>query len=279
MALHHNPTGNFLDLLITTTVSVKVVSCNKKKYSAFGYGCEIGDTLEVAFEHAPAGTQIKYLCSRCKTECSTKKHVYEKSKHKACKSCAQHLGTEHTQQDLTGQKFNRLTVIGLNTRVLGHESYWNTLCDCGNEHVVTARNLKSGNVSSCGCYSTEVHRDRMLSNNNPTKGKKGDLHHNWNPDVSEKIRNRRRKNLYEVKKLRQEIFQRDDYTCKICKKRGISLHAHHIYSWKHYPELRYDQDNLTTMCTNCHHKYHSQTKIKEVNQETFNTFKNACTQS
>ena len=262
-------------MLLTSTVFIKIVACNKKRYTDFGYICKVGDTLEVNIVDAPAGTVLKYACSNCGIECTSKKHVYERNKHKACKSCAQHLGSKHLQHDLTGQKFNRLTVIGLYERDFGHESYWSTLCECGNTHIATARNLKSGNVSSCGCYSTDVHRNRMLSDSNPTKGKKGELHHNWNPDITEKLRNRQRKNMYEVKKLRQEIFQRDNHTCKVCRKRGTSLHAHHIYSWKHYPELRYEKSNLVTVCTKCHYSYHKQVPVGKVNQETFNTFLNA----
>lgn len=50
--------------------------------------------------------------------------------------------------DLSGQKFNKLTVVSLFER---KRKKWNCVCDCGTESVVEEKNLKSGNVKSCGC--------------------------------------------------------------------------------------------------------------------------------
>ena len=52
--------------------------------------------------------------------------------------------------DLTGQKFGMLTA----TECLGSfngRRWWAVKCDCGNEEMVVASNLKSGNTQSCGC--------------------------------------------------------------------------------------------------------------------------------
>lgn len=58
--------------------------------------------------------------------------------------------------DLTGLKFNRLTVI----RLCGRDKYGKILyecqCDCGNKCVTHARSLKSGHCKSCGCYNNDV---------------------------------------------------------------------------------------------------------------------------
>lgn len=58
-------------------------------------------------------------------------------------------------QDLTGQKFGRLTVI----KLAGKEKYgtyrWLCKCECGNEVEVRASSLKNGNTKSCGCYYLE----------------------------------------------------------------------------------------------------------------------------
>lgn len=57
--------------------------------------------------------------------------------------------------DLTGQKFNRLTVLGRDTsRVSGHV-YWNCQCECGNTKSVSGCNLKRDMVTSCGCKSND----------------------------------------------------------------------------------------------------------------------------
>lgn len=56
--------------------------------------------------------------------------------------------------DLTGQKYNRLTVISFNC-VKNDNRFWNCLCDCGKECVVDAGKFKSGHTKSCGCYAVE----------------------------------------------------------------------------------------------------------------------------
>lgn len=61
--------------------------------------------------------------------------------------------------DLTGQKFNHLTVIERDFSKTGGV-YWFCQCDCGNEKLVSvkASNLKSGNTKSCGCLN---HKDKF----------------------------------------------------------------------------------------------------------------------
>lgn len=54
-------------------------------------------------------------------------------------------------QDLTGQKFNRLTVVKYLSK-----SKWLCKCDCGNETIVLTGHLKSGHTKSCGCYNSEL---------------------------------------------------------------------------------------------------------------------------
>ncbi len=57
--------------------------------------------------------------------------------------------------DLTGQRFGRLTA----TESLGSiktQRYWAVTCDCGNEDLVVARDLKNGKTTSCGCQQREA---------------------------------------------------------------------------------------------------------------------------
>lgn len=52
-------------------------------------------------------------------------------------------------QDLTGHKFDRLTVLSRDPSQI--TTYWLCQCDCGGLKTVRAGNLKSGEVRSCGC--------------------------------------------------------------------------------------------------------------------------------
>ena len=56
--------------------------------------------------------------------------------------------------DLTGQHFNRLTVIR-KVENRGGRTCWLCHCDCGNEVVVKTDLLRRGVVKSCGCLNAE----------------------------------------------------------------------------------------------------------------------------
>jgi hypothetical protein len=56
---------------------------------------------------------------------------------------------------------------------------------------------------------------------------------------------------------RNRVLINDDFTCRKCKHKIGGLEAHHIYSYKYEPELRYDPNNGITFCDWCHKKFHS----------------------
>jgi hypothetical protein len=66
--------------------------------------------------------------------------------------------------NLFGQRFNLLTVVSL-AHTKGGDAHWLCRCDCGNDHVVSAPNLKSNNVQSCGCA-----KDATIGRKNTTHG-------------------------------------------------------------------------------------------------------------
>jgi len=58
--------------------------------------------------------------------------------------------------DLTGQRFGRLTVLGIAS--YNKETYtrkWSCLCDCGKTTEVDGRHLRNGHTQSCGCLGRE----------------------------------------------------------------------------------------------------------------------------
>jgi 5-methylcytosine-specific restriction endonuclease McrA len=61
-------------------------------------------------------------------------------------------------QDLTGQKFGKLTVA---RRLEKHkaQTYWLCVCECGKNKSVQAGHLKNGSVRSCGCFKTPKYED------------------------------------------------------------------------------------------------------------------------
>ena len=80
---------------------------------------------------------------------------------KICKQCGKEFETSHKNQmycsvkckankniqDLTGQKFGRLTAIKKIAHIK-NRSIWECKCECGNKVNVSISNLKNGNTKS-----------------------------------------------------------------------------------------------------------------------------------
>lgn len=97
------------------------------------------------------GTKARW---NCVCECGKKTTVRtgDLLKPNGTRSCG--CLTGGSVEDLTGQIFERLTVVSrANTR--GAKPRWRCICACGIEKIVAAPNLKNGNVSSCGCWRVE----------------------------------------------------------------------------------------------------------------------------
>lgn len=71
--------------------------------------------------------------------------------------------------DLTGQKFNRLTVVRQADYIVqgnGRKRVaWLCECDCGNVCVVSADLLKNGRTASCGCAKAERNKQYFGKHN------------------------------------------------------------------------------------------------------------------
>lgn len=90
-----------------------------------------------------------------------------------------------------------------------------------------------------------------------TKGKKrpnnsGSNHYNWKGGVTS-INEKIRKSL-EYKLWRQAVFERDKYTCVLCRQKGGKLVADHIKPFSLFPKLRFILSNGRTLCDRCNRK-------------------------
>lgn len=78
------------------------------------------------------------------------------------------------RQDITGQKFNRLTAVKF---IRWHKfpsgvwmEFWRFDCRCGKCVVTSKPNVKSGNTNSCGCYQQERRKDPRRHGDAPRSG-------------------------------------------------------------------------------------------------------------
>lgn len=83
---------------------------------------------------------------------------------------------------------------------------------------------------------------------------KGENHWNWKGGIS--VQNDKRDSA-EYKQWRLAVYKRDNYCCVKCGSKE-KLNAHHLKSWKNYPQLRYVVANGVTLCEKCHIKYHQE---------------------
>jgi len=98
-------------------------------------------------------------------------------------------------------------------------------------------------------------------------GRTGESNPNWNGGCSPERQTIYARSVW--KELANSILKRDNYTCQDC---GVShnkdnkLIVHHIKEWSRYPELRFEPDNLITLCVTCHKKRHKGGDAKCLNK-------------
>lgn len=81
----------------------------------------------------------------------------------------------HRVEDMTGQVFGRLTVVGLDTKNTGKGRVkWLCVCSCGETVSLVRHRLVSGTTSSCGCLRFEINQERMQGNKLGAKKNKRD---------------------------------------------------------------------------------------------------------
>ena len=179
----------------------------------------------------------------CKCDCGniTIVKTYNLSKG-TVKSCGC-IKTGRAKENLTGKKFNKLSVLYYCNSDKWRSSLWFCKCECGNNITVSTSNLKRGIVKSCGCLFNEWKHNKPKGSASPF----------YNNTI---IRNKRKFDL-ESKYWAVQVKKRDNYTCQKCNNKPSNyLVSHHLYSYIKYKSLRYDINNGITLCQNCHQVFH-----------------------
>lgn len=68
------------------------------------------------------------------------------------------------------------------------------------------------------------------------------------------LKNRPDMNLPAYKSWRNAVFACHDFTCVLCKRKGVPLECHHIVPYSVDESLRYIVSNGVPMCHECHLK-------------------------
>ena len=124
-------------------------------------------------------------------------------------------------------------------------------CNTGRTHVKKGQRLSPATEFKVGqkSYWKGKKNPHFTGSNNP----------NWKGGITPE--NKRDRWSVEAKNFRNEIFKRDEYTCKHCsrvRKPGdrVVLNVHHKKSFADNEELRFVKSNVITLCQECHNKIH-----------------------
>lgn len=82
-------------------------------------------------------------------------------------------------KDLTGQKFNRLTVVERRGSNKEQRPLWLCRCDCGSEKLISGKSLRNGHAQSCGCYNRDLTAIRNARHGYAARGSKLPEHNVW----------------------------------------------------------------------------------------------------
>lgn len=124
---------------------------------------------------------------------------------------------------------------------------------CGKKFFIVQSELNRDGNSGIFCGKSCAGKSRTGSNGS-----------NWLGGRT--MENKLARNKVEYIEWRNKIFERDDYTCQHCKKRGGKLNAHHIIPFSVDETLRYELSNGTTLCEKCHNKEHTRLSSTKNNQ-------------
>lgn len=208
------------------------------------------ELTRVVPKQSPNGDKYNTRYYRCICDCGNTTEVSSRELNaklptKSC-GCARTTANKNKTQDLTGQKFERLTA---KYRDSEDKRKWVCNCECGTETLVLHAHLKNGNTTSCGCKRTESCSKLLTEKHAAARLANGISEDDYSRDVN--VIERGRFNTFSRK-----ILERDSFTCAWCSQIGYELNVHHLKFWSTDVDKRFDRYNLVTLCKSCPLKVH-----------------------
>ena len=177
-----------------------------------------------------------------------------------------------------GKRYGRLVVTGNAGYVLekkkvhgkpgfGKKAVYNCACDCGNEHLVRAKDLRRGSIKSCGCLHKETSSDLGKSNKLVNGNSSLNL-------LYGSYKHRAKKNKFEFdlsKEKFMELTSSNCYYCDVSPYKDASnkqkVASYYVYNGldRVNCEEGYTIDNVVPCCEQC-----NKAKLDYTQEEFYN---------
>ncbi|MDU3600336.1 MAG: hypothetical protein E7F71_13245 [Clostridium perfringens] len=222
------------------------------------------------------GGDIYYNCEYCGKQHHCFKSAYDKRKHHFC---SQKCKWKWQSENLIGEnhpKYNRKFVkceickkeIEVPNYRLNKQDHFYCSQRC--------HNIGHGmfySKENHPLYGTRISEETKIKISKANTGKFiGSKSPRWNPELTaeEREKNASRHSEAKYRKWFKAVFEKDNYTCVCCSKKGGEIVSHHLNGWNWCKEQRYDVKNGVTLCKECHVNFH---KKYGYGDNTINQFK------
>lgn len=155
--------GNLHDVCATDLKQGHIKSCGcfiktHPAHNAVDLTNQVFGKLTVLYRYKN-GNKNSHVLWHCKCECGNECNVsatnLRTGRTTSCGCWKKEKASLDHLKDLTGQKFNKLTVLYRVDDSLTGRVKWHCKCDCGNECNVLSHNLLDGHTTSCGCFRSQ----------------------------------------------------------------------------------------------------------------------------
>lgn len=279
-------------MLISKEVILKWNSKIKKHYENFGYVyTKMKDEFIVNIEHLTSGSSalVDVQCDYCGKIYQKQWYHYivenQKSTiHKdSCDKCKSLKAKESVQKTYQCDNVFQLEDVKEKIRNTSIEKYGT---DNPSKSELIKEKIKQVNLEKYGVESymqteecKELRRKQWMESYGIPYSpyllithQRGELNPQWKGGAE---RNGLYRQSTEYKDWRKAVLEKYNYTCQCCGAKGnkkVKLHAHHIFNYAKYKDLRFDVQNGGCLCQECHYKFHSLYSFTDTNKEQFDEF-------